>query len=391
MQLFEQSEIREIIETHITSDPVKLALKLKLPREQREAVCEQVKMLQRAADKLPLHYEARCWLPQRAFEQSTSEAVAAAKFGERGRLAFDLTCGLGVDTMALARNFEQVISVSADQQLADVVEHNLKLLSIDNVVIVRTTAEEFLANWNGENPDLIYLDPDRRDVDGKKVVVFDDCSPNVNALMPKMLELAPKVIIKCSPLFDVDEAFRIFGDRAAVEVVSYRGECKEVLISVHRDAAERDKLLSAVVINQGRIGRVTSSVRKPHSPNPTWTGQYKYLFAPDVALCRARLLGAVFGTDAYVVSENGYVFADEIPENYCGQVYRVEQILRYRAREISALLKSENTTRATLLQRDFDVINSEIASELKIKEGGSRLLAFTTVQGQRIVIFCEKI
>ena len=123
MQLFEQPEIRDIIEKYIGSDPVKLALKLKLPREEREAVCEQIKMLQRAADKLPEHYKARCWLPQRAFEQSTNEAVAAAKFSEKGRLAFDLTCGLGVDTMALARNFEQVVSVAADSELADVVEH----------------------------------------------------------------------------------------------------------------------------------------------------------------------------------------------------------------------------------------------------------------------------
>lgn len=391
MQLFEQPEIRDIIEKYIGSDPVKLALKLKLPREEREAVCEQIKMLQRAADKLPEHYKARCWLPQRAFEQSTSEAVAAAKFSEKGRLAFDLTCGLGVDTMALARNFEQVVSVAADSELADVVEHNLKLLSIDNVVIVRSTAEEFIANWSGANPDLIYLDPDRRDGDGKKVVVFDDCSPNVNALMPKMLELCPKVIVKCSPLFDVDEAFRLFGDRAEVEVVSYRGECKEVLISVCRDGANRDKLLSAVVVDRNQVSRFAASVRKPNVHNSNWAGVYKYLFAPDVALCRAKLIGSIFGANSYIVSENGYVFADEIPEQYSGYIYEIESIHPYKVRNISAMLKAEDVSRATLLQRDFDKSNSEIASELRIKEGGSRLLAFTTVQGQRIVIFCEKI
>jgi hypothetical protein len=52
-----------------------------------------------------------------------------------------------------------------------------------------------------------------------------------------------------------------------------------------------------------------------------------------------------------------------------------------------ALLRNENLKQATLLQRDFDKQNSEIAKELKIKEGGTFKMAFTTIENVRKVIF----
>jgi hypothetical protein len=380
MQLFEQPEIRDIIEKYIGSDPVKLALKLKLPREEREAVCEQIKMLQRAADKLPEHFKARCWLPQRAFEQSTSEAVAAAKFSEKGRLAFDLTCGLGVDTMALARNFEQVVSVAADSELADVVEHNLKLLSIDNVVIVRSTAEEFIANWSGANPDLIYLDPDRRDGDGKKVVVFDDCSPNVNALMPKMLELCPKVIVKCSPLFDVDEAFRLFGD-CSVEVISLGGECKEVMIYIDGSMPR----LAAEAVGAGRY-----EVSRDEAMNATFSSQefipeeYRYLIIPDVALQKARLTASALQGKADIWNNNSFGFARQRPEGVLGRTEPITRIEEYDSKALRRQLKGKGVD---IIMRDFPTSLDEVRRKCSLRSGNTHRIALTRIGGKCYTIW----
>ncbi len=387
MQLFKRSDVRELIEKNIDADPAKLALKLNVDRDVREAVCMQIKMLKRAKSKLPRHYQSRCWLPQLALEQATSEVVAAEKFSGNGLLAFDLTCGLGVDSQALARRYERVISIEPDAELAEVVRHNLQLLNIKNVEVVCTTAEEFIANWKGENPDLIYLDPDRRDVAGKKVVVFEDCSPNVKEMLPRMLAISQIIVIKCSPLFDADQAFAIFGSLASVEVISHRGECKELLITLHSRSAEPRNLLSATVIDRDRTKRIAVNERLTLGVKPLWRDDYRYLFVPDVALCRAKLLRSIFPSEAYIVSENGYVFADEVPEQFCGQYYEIRAIMSYRSKEIMTLLRNENLKQATLLQRDFDKQNSEIAKELKIKEGGTFKMAFTTIENVRKVIF----
>ena len=390
MELFKREDIRSIIEKYLDSDPAQLALKLNVERDVREAVCTQIKMLKRAAEKLPSLYEARCWLPQRAFEQSTSEAVANVKFSCSGKLAFDLTCGLGIDSLSLSHRYERVISIEPDSELAEVVKNNMQQLGVNNVEVISTTAEEFLENWSGENPDLIYLDPDRRDGAGKKVVVFEDCSPNVIELLPRMLSLSQKVVIKCSPLFDVDQVFAMFGARASVEIVSYRGECKELLITLRKDDVVSEDILTAIVIGKDNTTRIGTANRLPLGVRPEWKNDYNYLFVPDVALCRAKLLRMIFPLDAYIVSENGYVFANEIPEHFCGHYFEILSISNYRPKEIVTLLRNENISRATIMQRDFDKLNSDIAKELKIKEGGSRKLAFTTIEGVRKMILLKQ-
>ena len=106
-----------------------------------------------------------------------------------------------------------------------------------NIRIITTTAEQYVADLNSRAEsigpiDLIYIDPARRDSQGKKVWLLEDCSPNVTKLLPSLLQLSPLVVIKASPLFDIDEAFRLFGEKCSVEIISVRGECKEVLIEI---------------------------------------------------------------------------------------------------------------------------------------------------------------
>jgi hypothetical protein len=70
-------EVREAIEKNIERDPLKVALDARLPHARE--VATQIKYLQRARTKLPRLYQARGIIPQRAFEQSSSEECAAAK------------------------------------------------------------------------------------------------------------------------------------------------------------------------------------------------------------------------------------------------------------------------------------------------------------------------
>ena len=65
--------------------------------------------------------------------------------------------------------------------------------------------------------------------DGRKLVRLEACSPDVTALMPLIARASGRLCIKNSPLFDVDEALRLFPD-SRVEVVSLGDECKEVLV-----------------------------------------------------------------------------------------------------------------------------------------------------------------
>ena len=140
-------ESRELIERHIDGDPARLALKLRNP-----AVTRQIRILQKCRTKLPAYYAARCIVPQIAYEQASSEAAATARTesilpfipeGER-KLAVDLTCGLGVDSLALSRVFDRVIAAELDPLRAETARWNFERLGVGNIEVVHRSAEDFL-------------------------------------------------------------------------------------------------------------------------------------------------------------------------------------------------------------------------------------------------------
>ena len=235
IQTLLRPDVREQIAVHLNDDPTKVALSL---RENGPLVATQIKYLQRARTKLPSYYAAQCILPPLSFEQASSEESASLKH-YAGHTCLDLTCGLGVDTLHFSNHFDQVVTVEQSPELCEIARINFERLQTRNIRIQSATAEQFVADLiSGQKSigpiDLIYIDPARRDSQGKKVWLLEDCSPDVKRLLPSLLQLSPLVVIKASPLFDIDEAFRLFGEECSVEIISVHGECKEVLMEIHR-------------------------------------------------------------------------------------------------------------------------------------------------------------
>ena len=166
-----RDEVRRAVEESLGRDPLAVALDGRIPHA--ALVATQVKYLERARTKLPSYRAARCILPPRAFEQASSEACAAHKAIE-GDAALDLTCGLGVDALALGRRFRRVVALERDPVLAAVAAHNLRLLGAANVEVVCAAAEEYLTAAT-ERFDWVYADPDRRSRTGRKLVRLEDC------------------------------------------------------------------------------------------------------------------------------------------------------------------------------------------------------------------------
>lgn len=251
-------DVREQIAVHLNDDPTKVALSL---RENGPLVATQIKYLQRARIKLPAYYAAQCILPPLSFEQASSEESASLKH-YTGHTCLDLTCGLGVDAFHFSKCFDQVVTVEQSAELCEIARINFERLQARNIRIITNTAEQYVADLNSGAEsigpiDLIYIDPARRDSQGKKVWLLEDCSPNVTKLLPSLLQLSPLVVIKASPLFDIDEAFKLFGEKCSIEIISVRGECKEVLIEIH---------------NSQKNSTVVSSDSLPSTDNLSATG-----------------------------------------------------------------------------------------------------------------------
>lgn len=358
-------EVQQAIRANLDRDPLQVALDRQVP--EARLVATQIKYLQRARRKLPGYAQACCILPPRAFEQASSEQTAAYKPIEGDRV-LDLTCGLGVDAVALSRRFRRVVTLERNEALVEVARINLQRLGITNVEVVHTSAEEYVTHCR-DHFDWIYADPDRRSTEGRKLVRLEDCSPDIVALYPRLRELADALAIKNSPLFDVEEALRYF-PRSRVEVLSLDDECKEVLI--YDDG--RGPLITATALGQGSYdGQQTPSIAQPPVFDPH---AYQWLIIPDVALQKSRLVREHLAGKADCWSENGYGFAAVRPEGVLGRIEAIEAIERFNPKLLKRALKGH---RVELLKRDFPISIEELRQCLAVKPGGEMRLAFTKI------------
>lgn len=373
-----REEVRKAIDKNIERDPVRIALDRNIPYARE--VATQVKYLQRARTKLPMLYDARCIIPQRAFEQSSSQQCAAAKrIG--GESLLDLTCGLGIDSIAFAQRFKRVVAIERDEVLAEVVRENLKRLNITNIEVVTSSAEDYIASCN-EHFDWVYADPDRRTAEGRRVVRLEDCSPNMLELWPAIERISKRVAIKNSPLFDVDEAFRLFGD-CSVEVISLGGECKEVMIYV--DGAEPRLAAEAVGVGRYEVSRDEALKATLSSHNFT-AEEYRYLIVPDVALQKARLVAAALNGKADIWSNNSFGFARQKPEEVLGRTEKIVSVEEYDSKALRRELKGKGVD---IMMRDFPTSLDEVRRKCGMRSGNTHRIALTRIGGKCYTIWLE--
>ena len=364
-ELLRSDELRQAVAAARGRDPLDVALDRTVPHAR--LVATQVKYLARAERKLPTYAAAQCILPPRAFEQASSEATAAHKAIE-GDTVLDLTCGLGVDSLYLSRRFRRVVALERDPLLARITSENFSRMGVANIEVVNTSAEEYLRQ-EGLHFDWIYADPDRRSAEGRKLVLLEACSPDIVALKPKIDRITARLCLKNSPLFDVDEALRLFPD-SRVEVLSLGDECKEMLIY----ADGTGPLVTATALGIGSFA-ARPGTAAPEAPafDPA---RARWLVIPDVALRKARLTRLHLAGKADCWSDNGFGFAAAEPHGVIGRVSPIESIEPYDPKRLKRGLKGRGVE---ILKRDFPLPPDELMRRLGAHPGADVRMAFTKI------------
>lgn len=361
------AECYEAVKENIGRKPTDIALDRRIVHA--SVVATQVKNLQKCRSKLPSYYAVQAIVPTLAYEQSSSEECALRKRLEGGSV-LDLTCGLGVDAFALSKRFKRVVTIERNKVVAEVARENFRRLGAENIEVINTSAEEYLASCT-DHFDWCFSDPDRRGERGEKLVRLEDCSPNVVALMTTLKRIADNICIKCSPLFDVDEAFRLFGS-CSVETVSLSGEAKEVNIYIDGSTPQ----LSAVAIGTGEFScSVEERNQAKWSAQPADITQYRYITLPDVALQHSRMVAAAFEGKCDVWSNNGVALSVERPSEPLGRTFEVEGIYELNS-EFKRMMRGR---KVEIYRRDFPMANAEICKRYRCSEGGAERWCFTRI------------
>lgn len=369
---------RILLEQFIDEKPTVVALKTG-----DKVVAAAVDALQNARKKLPSFFNERIIVDKISFQQSTSEQVAKSRNFPGGELAIDLTTGLGVDSLYLSKIYQKVISVEIDPRKTTDAKRNFELLGVNNIEVVCSSAEEFIADFNGV-ADLVFIDPARRGDKGQKVHALQDCAPNVIEIMPRVNQIARSVAVKLSPLFDVDELFNLFGENVEVETVSVKGECKDVVMKVGDIA--RPKTLSLTVLKNPDDEPVKLAFPKERTENNGSLEfmEAKFIHVPDVAFVKSRTtakyISEYYPDVDYVVGS--HLFTAERLDGFVGRSFEITEVGEYNSKSLKRLLGQLGVKNATLYHRDFPHTSDLIYKKLGLKEGSACSLFLGRVAGK---------
>ncbi|MCH5217195.1 MAG: RsmD family RNA methyltransferase [Muribaculaceae bacterium] len=150
----------------------------------------------------------------------------------------DLTAGLGVNTLWFSKKASHVTAIELNPHRAEVLEENLRNAGIRNVDVVAANCLEWLSD-NTISPqdatkafDIAYVDPSRRSDSGKRVFLFDDCSPSLSAVINLFQGRTSRLLVKASPLLDISSIFKEFPQTTTIYVLESHNEVKELLIDM---------------------------------------------------------------------------------------------------------------------------------------------------------------
>lgn len=313
-----------------------------------------------------------------------------------GRIA-DLTGGLGVDSWAFSEVAEEVLYNEMNPALAAAARHNFKALGVTNIFIRNSEAtSDSLKDIFGDfRPDVIFLDPARRDSAGKKVFLLEDCSPDVLKILPELFGISRFVLLKLSPMADItmaverlDRTYEEYLEKASVKgwngqwvrevhVVASGGECKELLILLDGEWNEGYSLTCREDGKTLTFKPEEITKAKAGYPDSTFA---RIIFEPGKSLTKAGVSNAIcerFGlvklarfTHLYTISEPLSDSESEqrtAPLKDFGKVFYVKEILPLNKSSMKDVGK--RYPHSEVSAKNIPMSSDELRTRLKVKSG----------------------
>ncbi|NTU45014.1 MAG: hypothetical protein HGA99_05765 [Chlorobiaceae bacterium] len=385
-----EPDVQALIELHRSDDPAQFAMRFHGKKELPvRAMAEQFACRQKAVKKLPTLSRHNLLYTPLSLEQASGERSAVYKAALlTGKKAIDLSGGLGVDTMFLARAFKEVVYCERDPLLCAVVEHNLKVSGVANVEIKNGESIGLLAGFPDNSFEWIYVDPARRE-EGRRSVTLESASPDVVVNHDLLLRKAAKVCIKASPALELSNLKTRLPALSEIVVVSVDRECKESLLLLDRGARDRPVTIRAVALSTGSDA-VVEVCGDPDADRAVASSLKEFLYEPDPAIIKARL-SAVLARNCGLEFLNGsvdYLTGERLIADFPGRVFRVIECIPWKPKTFRAFLERHHITGASIQRRDFPLSVEELRKRFSIRESERAFLFFTrNAEREPVVIY----
>jgi len=341
----------------------------------------------------------------RGLEQATDEAIAAYKAARwaRGGPTLDLCCGIGGDLLAAAARADSLLKRGTDplrraetcgensnvervspqfQQASDVVgvdcdpivallaDANLRAAGLHGRVRCARAEEIAVRDMNAW-----HLDPDRRP--GRRRTTHVRWQQPPLEVVERLLAENPQAAIKLAPAAQPPEDW---SDRAELEWISSRGECRQLVVWLGELALSPAKRRATVIPGKMPAGpepRPTRSICGDPGVTSEIADVGRFVFEPDPAVRAADLVGALAAEHRLMaVARRGVYLTGEAPvEDAALSCFEVQEVLPFDVRKLKSLLRRRRIGRLEVKSRGVPLEPELIRRQLRVEgDDGATLL-----------------
>ncbi|GAB6012620.1 THUMP-like domain-containing protein [Viscerimonas tarda] len=384
----------EFIRLHENADIHALALQAnRYPAIDMPFAIRQITGRQIAREKIPSWYnnEQLVYPPHISMEQCSSEKTAKYKASLcKGKRLVDLTGGLGVDFYFMSRQFDESIYVEKQTGLSKLAEHNFAVSGLKNTTIVNADAQLYLNQMPAA--DTIYIDPARRNTQGRKTVLIEDCTPNLIEIEALLDEKSARTIIKLSPMLDIALALKKLSNIAEVHIISCANECKELLLIKDRNKESATSLFRCVNILADKAQCFSFNQEEEEKAQPAYTTTTgNYLYEPNASILKAGAYKSVATRYQLLkLHPNSHLYTSgNLVEDFPGRCFRIQEVMDFNKKSIKDLA---SRAKANITTRNFPLSVDEIRKKTTLKDGGELYIFATTLANdKKILVLCEKV
>ena len=386
------AEEKQFIRDHASDDANRLLLGAKkYPQLDVPFLVDQILSRRQIREKLPSWYanEDLVFPAKIAAEQCSSERTALYK--QRLVSSSDTLCDL-TGGYFFSRKIRQLTYIERFPVYCEAARHNFQVLGADNITVRNENSVDIVSDL--PEVDVFYLDPARRGEGNKRVFALSDCEPDLPRLLPLLLQKAPRVIAKLSPMADLQQTVSLLPGTVAIHVLSVRNECKELLFDIRREAAISTPTVYCVdFTTTGTEHSFTFTVEEERNSPLTLAAQVgTYLYEPNASVLKAGAFKSVaqqYGLEKLHVSSHLYT-SDILVAGFPGRSFRVEKVLPFSNKVCKSI--TQEIPQANITVRNFPMSVDDLRKKTKIQEGGDVYLFATTLSdGGKVLMVCRKV
>lgn len=390
-------ELKTFIREHAADNTDKLLLSAsRFPELDISFAVDQILARRQIRDKLPAWYKLEdiCYPSRLSTEQCSSEQTAAYKQRLiKGDVVHDLTGGLGVDSYYFSQKAREVVYIERFADYCSVARHNFSILNAGNIRVLHADVRDILRSLR---PDTFYIDPARRSDCNQRVYALSDCEPDILQLKPILLEQAQRLIVKVSPMADLEETLRLLPETKEIHILAVKNECKELLFILEDSTPLSASGVEIHAVNlRPDLPPQTFAFRlneEKEAVSQTTDTVKQYLYEPHAALLKSgafKLTARRFCLQKLHQHSHLYT-SGQYCSDFPGRCFIVDETFRFSGKLLKQM--GRQFPKANLTTRNFTLTVAELRKRTGIKEGGDLYLFATTLANeQKVLIQAHKV